>query len=60
AQLDDLPAGVGMAPDDDVLDRMNEIVAPGTDLGALDIASVSPSPAKPGLRRRPPRDRSAT
>ncbi|SER01956.1 Predicted oxidoreductase [Lentzea xinjiangensis] len=59
AQLDDLLAGAGTVLDDGLLDRIDEVVPPGTDLGALDIAYVPPSLAKPGLRRRPPGDRPA-
>ena len=57
AQLDDLIAGMDIALTDDVLDRIDEIVPPGTDLGELDIAYVPPSLASPALRRRPFSDR---
>jgi hypothetical protein len=39
-QLDDLLAGVDIALSDDVLDRIDEIVAPGTEIGTLDQAYV--------------------
>jgi aryl-alcohol dehydrogenase-like predicted oxidoreductase len=60
AQLDDLLAGAATVLDDDVLDRIDEIVPPGTDLGELDIAYVPPSLARPALRRRPFGDRATT
>jgi len=37
----------------DVLDRIDEIVAPGTDLNDTDIGWVPAAIAEPGLRRRP-------
>jgi len=57
-QLDDLLAGVGIVLSDDVLDRIDEIVPPGTDIGNLDQAYV-PAIQKTELRRRPLSDRSA-
>ncbi|MEV6711548.1 aldo/keto reductase [Lentzea sp. NPDC051208] len=59
AHLDDLIAGAGIVLDDDVLDRIDEIVPPGTDVGALDIAYVPPAVANPALRRRPSDERAA-
>ncbi|MDX8053007.1 aldo/keto reductase [Lentzea sp. BCCO 10_0798] len=59
AQLDDLIAGAGVVLGDDVLDRIDEIVPPGTDVGALDIAYVPPAVANPALRRRPSDERAA-
>ncbi len=59
AQLDDLIAGAETVLDDDVLDRIDEVVPPGTDLGALDVSYVPPALADPALRRRPPGDRTA-
>jgi aryl-alcohol dehydrogenase-like predicted oxidoreductase len=58
-QLDDLLAGVDVALTDDILDRIDEIVPPGTDVGALDQAYLPPALLDPGLRRRPVTDRSA-
>jgi hypothetical protein len=49
-QLDDLLAGVDTVLSDDVLDRIDEIVAPGTDMGTLDEAYVPP-PTRRALRR---------
>ncbi|SDO71842.1 Predicted oxidoreductase [Lentzea jiangxiensis] len=59
AQLEDLIAGAGTVLDDDVLDRIDEIVPPGTDLGALDVSHVPPALTDPTLRRRPSGDRTA-
>ena len=52
-QLDDLLAGADAVLDDDVLDRIDEIVAPGTDLNPDDVRFATP-PAllDPRLRRR--------
>jgi aryl-alcohol dehydrogenase (NADP+) len=55
--LDDLLAGVDVTLADDVLDRIDEIVPPGTDVGALDQAYRPPALLDPALRRRPPLDR---
>jgi hypothetical protein len=52
-QLDGLLAGIDVALPDDVLDRIDEIVPPGTDVGTLDQAYVPPAIAELGLRRRP-------
>jgi aryl-alcohol dehydrogenase (NADP+) len=60
-QLDDLLAGVDVVLSDDVLDRIDEIVPPGTDIGTLDQAQayVPPAIQKTELRRRPLNERSA-
>jgi aryl-alcohol dehydrogenase-like predicted oxidoreductase len=58
-QLDDLLAGVDVALTDDVLDRIDEIVPPGTDIGTLDQAYVPPALQNTSLRRRPLQERSA-
>jgi hypothetical protein len=58
-QLDDLLAGVEVALPDNVLDRIDEIVPPGTDIGTLDQAYVPPAIQQTQLRRRPPSERSA-
>ena len=57
--LDDLLAGVEVRLDDDVLDRIDQVVAPGTDVGALDMAYQPPALLDPTLRRRPAQDRAA-
>ena len=59
AQLDDLLAGVDVALSDDLLDRIDEIVPPGTDVGTLDQAYQPPALLDPALRRRPVSGRSA-
>ncbi|WP_399880884.1 aldo/keto reductase [Streptomyces sp. BBFR51] len=59
SHLDDLLAGVDVALGDDLLDRIDEIVPPGTDVGVLDQAFVPPALQRPGLRRRPVGERSA-
>ncbi len=59
-QLDDLLASVDVSLSDETLDRIDAIVAPGTDVGVPDqSAYVPPSLARSGLRRRPPQERSA-
>lgn len=58
-QLDDLLAGVDTVLSDDVLDRIDEIVPPGTDIGTLDQAYVPPAIQKTQLRRRPLSERFA-
>lgn len=52
-QLDDLLAGVGVTLTDEILDRIDQIVPPGTDVGTLDQAYVPPALQSPSLRRRP-------
>lgn len=60
AQLDDLLASVDVLLDDKILDRIDEIVPPGTDVGAPDqSAYVPPALQHPDLRRRPVHDRPA-
>jgi len=59
-QLDDLLAGMDVALTDDVLDRIDEIVPPGTDIGTLDQAYVPPAMQNTSLRRRPLNERSAS
>jgi aryl-alcohol dehydrogenase-like predicted oxidoreductase len=58
-QLDDLLAGLDTVLSDEVLDRIDEIVPPGTDIGTLDQAYVPPAIGKTELRRRPLNERSA-
>jgi aryl-alcohol dehydrogenase-like predicted oxidoreductase len=50
--LDGLLAGLDVTLADDILDRIDEIVPPGTDVGTLDQAYKPPALANPGLRRR--------
>jgi aryl-alcohol dehydrogenase-like predicted oxidoreductase len=53
AHLDDLLTGLDVTLSDDVLDRIDEIVPPGTEIGALDQAYQPPAVEDPMLRRRP-------
>jgi aryl-alcohol dehydrogenase-like predicted oxidoreductase len=57
--LDDLLAGMDVTLGDDVLDRIDEIVPPGTDVGALDQAYVPSAFQLASLRRRPDEHRMA-
>jgi aryl-alcohol dehydrogenase-like predicted oxidoreductase len=59
SHLDDLLAGVDVALTDDILDRIDEIVPPGTDVGTLDQAYVPPALQQASLRRRPVSERTA-
>jgi aryl-alcohol dehydrogenase-like predicted oxidoreductase len=58
-QLDDLLAAADITLTDDILDQIDEIVPPGTDVGRLDQAYLPPALLNPGLRRRPAGERSA-
>jgi aryl-alcohol dehydrogenase-like predicted oxidoreductase len=58
-QLDDLLAGIDVTLTDDILDRIDEIVPPGTDIGTLDQAYVPPAIQNTSLRRRPSGERAA-
>jgi aryl-alcohol dehydrogenase-like predicted oxidoreductase len=58
-QLDDLLAGAEVLLPDDVLDKIDEIVPPGTDIGRLDMAYDPPAIQQATLRRRPARERTA-
>lgn len=53
AHLDDLLAGLDVSLSVEVLDRIDEIVPAGTDVGALDQAYQPPALDDPTLRRRP-------
>jgi aryl-alcohol dehydrogenase-like predicted oxidoreductase len=57
--LDGLLAGLEVALTDDILDRIDELVPPGTDVGTLDQAYQPPALENPSLRRRPPTTRAA-
>jgi aryl-alcohol dehydrogenase-like predicted oxidoreductase len=59
AQLDGLLAGAALTLDDATLDRIDEIVPPGTDLYAPDGVWRPPALTDPTRRRRPPADRPA-
>jgi aryl-alcohol dehydrogenase (NADP+) len=58
-QLDDLLAGAEIRLSDDVLDRIDQIVPPGTDAGLNEAAYVPPAILKTQLRRRPTAERAA-
>ena len=59
-QVDDLLAGVGVTLTDEILDQIDEIVPPGTNLGAPDASAyLPPALLRPSLRRRPVGERAA-
>ena len=58
-QLEDVLAGAATDIDDAILDRIDAIVAPGTDLSLADSGWSPPSIADPSARRRPEGSRSA-
>jgi aryl-alcohol dehydrogenase-like predicted oxidoreductase len=58
-QLDDLLAAADFELTDDLLDRIDEIVPPGTGVGRMDQEYNTPSIVDAALRRRPARERSA-
>ncbi|WP_103516470.1 aldo/keto reductase [Streptomyces sp. SM10] len=60
AHLDDLLAGAETALDDEILDRIDAIVPPGTDVGRLDMAYDPPAIGQGRLRRRLPDERTAS
>jgi aryl-alcohol dehydrogenase-like predicted oxidoreductase len=57
--LEDLLAGAEVTLDDEVLDRIDEIVPPGTDVDPGDVSYAPPGIEQAGLRRRPAGQRSA-
>ena len=58
-QLEDLLAGARVTLSDDVLDQIDAIVPPGTDVGQLQMGYHPSVLAVPQLRRRPASDRTA-
>ena len=58
-QLDDLLAGADVTLSDEILDQIDEIVPPGTDVGRLDMAYRPPALRQLALRRLPAGQRSA-
>ncbi len=58
-QLDDLLVGATLTLGDDILDKIDAIVPPGTDLSPLDVSYVPPSLTRTNLRRRPAHERAA-
>ncbi|WP_371649803.1 aldo/keto reductase [Streptomyces mirabilis] len=59
AHLDDLLAGAETTLTDEILDQIDAIVPPGTDIGTLDMAYNPPAVQETALRRRLPAERSA-
>ena len=59
-QLEDTLAGAETTLSDELLDRIDEIVPPGTDIGTLDQAYRPPALLQPSLRRRPVEERQAS
>jgi aryl-alcohol dehydrogenase-like predicted oxidoreductase len=57
--LEDLLAGLDVTLTDEILDQIDEIVPPGTDVGTLDMAYRPPALQHPDLRRRPVTERVA-
>jgi aryl-alcohol dehydrogenase-like predicted oxidoreductase len=57
--LDDLLAGAEITLDDEILDRIDEIVPPGTDAGPLDMSYTPPALERASLRRLPADERAA-
>lgn len=58
-QLDDLLAGATLTLGDDILDKIDTIVPPGTDISPLDVSHTPLSLTRTDLRRRPPHERAA-
>lgn len=59
SQLDDLLAAADVQLSDELLDRIDEIVPPGTGVGRMDQEYNTPPIETPTLRRRPIAERSA-
>ena len=57
--LDDLLAGSGVVLTDEILDQIDQIVPPGTDVGLNEAAYNPPSVTNANLRRRPATERAA-
>ncbi|MGA2492648.1 MAG: aldo/keto reductase [Roseiarcus sp.] len=58
-QFDNLLAGAEVVLDDAVLDQIDAIVPPGTDVGPLEAAYNTPAVTQATLRRRPTAERAA-
>jgi len=58
-QLEDLLAGAEVVLNDEILDRIDEVVAPGTDSGPMGAVYAPPALTQASLRRRPLPDRAA-
>jgi aryl-alcohol dehydrogenase-like predicted oxidoreductase len=59
-QLTDLLAGADVTLDDDILDRIDQVVPPGVTLNAPDGGWAPPALTDPALRRRPLATRAAS
>jgi aryl-alcohol dehydrogenase-like predicted oxidoreductase len=59
SHLDDLLEGLDVALSDDILDRIDKIVPPGTEVGSLDQDYLPPALRSAELRRRPLSERAA-
>lgn len=59
-QLDDLLAGAEVALSDEILDQIDEIVPPGTEVGTDAANYVPPAIGQTALRRRPLEERRAS
>ena len=57
--LDDMLAGVDAVLSDEILDRIDEIAPPGTDVGPLEANYNPPAITTASLRRRPVKERAA-
>ena len=57
--LDDLLAGAEVVLGDEILDRIDEVVAPGTDAGPMGAVYAPPAVTQASLRRRPVAERAA-
>ena len=57
--LDSALAGAEVVLSDEVLDRIDAIVPPGTGVGRLDMAYDPPAIQQPLLRRRPAEQRAS-
>ncbi|MDR3573830.1 MAG: aldo/keto reductase [Anaerolineaceae bacterium] len=57
--LDDLLAGTEVVLDDEILDQIDKIVPPGTDVGPNEANYKPPAIVKADLRRRPTSERAA-
>jgi len=57
--LDDLLAGAGVILSDEILDQIDQVVAPGADAGTMGALYVPPALTEGRLRRRPVAERAA-
>jgi aryl-alcohol dehydrogenase-like predicted oxidoreductase len=57
--LNDLLAGANVVINDEILDRIDKIVPPGTDVGPLEAGYNPPAITQASLRRRPVSERSS-